>query len=318
MGEFLKHPEPIIKPNPDYTFHCPILNNSVQWQVQNVYNPAAVVKDGKVYLLFRADDKTDHKFWPRTCRTGLAWSEDGINFKIHPEPVLFPDNDGNKTMEWVGGVEDIHVIEGPDGVFYANYTAYNGNESHLCVATSRDLFHWTKHGDAFAQSEIENKMPNRTGVVVSELKDGRLVAKKINGKYWMYYSFPCALATSTDLINWEPINIGVSPWKHQMSHEAGAIALYRDDGILLMYNASSYPGFLKRGWQLGQVLVDKNDMHTAIEETKKPFLYPEKEWEVYGYISSTTVANGLAFYKGKWLLYYGGADRVIGLAIYDP
>ena len=59
-------------------------------------------------------------------------------------------------------------------------------------------------------------------------------------------------------------------------------------------------------------------MHTAIEETNKPFLYPEKEWEVYGYISSTTVANGLAFYKGKWLLYYGGADRVIGLAIYDP
>jgi len=28
----------------------------------------------------------------------------------------------------------------------------------------------------------------------------------------------------------------------------------------------------------------------------------------------TTVANGLVYFKGRWLLYYGAADRVIGLA----
>ena len=92
IGNFVKHPTPLIEPNPKYTFHCPILDKKVKWQAQNVYNPAAIVKEDKVYLLFRADDKTNHKYWPRTCRAGLAWSEDGINFNIHPEPVIFPDS----------------------------------------------------------------------------------------------------------------------------------------------------------------------------------------------------------------------------------
>ena len=34
-----------------------------------------------------------------------------------------------------------------------------------------------------------------------------------------------------------------------------------------------------------------------------------------GYCSvPATVANGLVYFKGEWLLYYGAADRHIGLA----
>jgi len=31
-------------------------------------------------------------------------------------------------------------------------------------------------------------------------------------------------------------------------------------------------------------------------------------------IGNTTVASWLVLFNGKWMLYYGGADRVIGLA----
>ena len=35
-------------------------------------------------------------------------------------------------------------------------------------------------------------------------------------------------------------------------------------------------------------------------------------------VDSTTVANTLVPFQGKWLLYYGGADRHIGLAMFTP
>ena len=62
--------------------------------------------------------------WGRTCRIGLAISEDGIHFTRHPEPVLYPDNDEWKQYEWEGGCEDLHIIEGEDGVYYMNYTTW--------------------------------------------------------------------------------------------------------------------------------------------------------------------------------------------------
>jgi len=80
MGPFVKRKEPILQPMPDSRFQCPIRGKEVCWEEQNVYNPAAVVRDGKVYLLYRADDKSPDLKWGRTCRIGLAHSEDGIHF----------------------------------------------------------------------------------------------------------------------------------------------------------------------------------------------------------------------------------------------
>jgi hypothetical protein len=45
MGPFTKLDKPILSPNPDAIFNCPILGKPVRWEEQNVYNPAAVVRD---------------------------------------------------------------------------------------------------------------------------------------------------------------------------------------------------------------------------------------------------------------------------------
>jgi hypothetical protein len=50
MGPFVKQRAPILSPTPDSRFECPTLGKEVRWKEQNVYNPAAVVRDGKVYL----------------------------------------------------------------------------------------------------------------------------------------------------------------------------------------------------------------------------------------------------------------------------
>jgi predicted GH43/DUF377 family glycosyl hydrolase len=308
MGPFVKREKPILSPTVESVFTCPILKKEVKWESQNVYNPAAVVRDGKVYLLYRADDTNKDLKWGRTCRIGLAVSDDGITFKRHGKPVVFPDNDDWKKYEWEGGCEDLHVVEGPDGVYYMNYTTWSGTADTVSIATSKDLVAWTKHGPAFRKA---GKVGGRSGVVVTKLEKGKLVAAKIDGKFWMYYTHPCALAWSKNLIDWTPADKAV--WKG--GHEAGAIALQHGDDIHLMFNAG---GWEKAAWSLGQAVIDGKDLLTLKREAKKPFLVPEFEWEKKGLTADTVVSNALVPFGGKWMLYYGGADRHIGVAEFTP
>ena len=77
---------PILSADSSYTFLCPIKNELVQWQKADVFNPAAIVKDNKIHMLFRAEDNPEAILGGRTSRIGLATSEDGLHFEIHPTP----------------------------------------------------------------------------------------------------------------------------------------------------------------------------------------------------------------------------------------
>jgi beta-1,2-mannosidase len=48
---------PVLGPIEETTFTCPVRRKQVNWEAKDVFNPAAVVKDGKVYLLYRAEDR---------------------------------------------------------------------------------------------------------------------------------------------------------------------------------------------------------------------------------------------------------------------
>jgi beta-1,2-mannosidase len=56
-GNFVKPAtNPILKADSTLVFTCPIKKTTVQWQKADVFNPAAVVKDGKICLLYRCED----------------------------------------------------------------------------------------------------------------------------------------------------------------------------------------------------------------------------------------------------------------------
>src|SRR5512138_2789433 len=100
---------PILLPDTNSKFYCPVRKDTVQWEEKDVFNPAAVLKNDTVFLLYRAEDSIG-KF-AGTSRIGLAWSTDGLHFKKHPVPVLYPDNDSSKIYEWEGGCEDPRIVE---------------------------------------------------------------------------------------------------------------------------------------------------------------------------------------------------------------
>src|SRR5690349_24836119 len=92
LAPFIKQDEanPILTPG-KLKFTDPILDKPVAWEEKYVFNPAAVVRNGKVYLLYRAE-YTVQKL-AGVSRVGLAESYDGIHFTRRHEPVLYPHND---------------------------------------------------------------------------------------------------------------------------------------------------------------------------------------------------------------------------------
>src|ERR1700756_3582793 len=109
---------PVVTPRPQSTFDDPVLHASAHWEALHTFNPAAMVRDGKVFVLYRAeDDSGAMQIGGHTSRLGLAESKDGIHFTRLGEPVFYPANDDQKAREWPGGVEDPRIVESDDGTY---------------------------------------------------------------------------------------------------------------------------------------------------------------------------------------------------------
>ncbi len=326
---------PILQADPSYRFYCPVRKDSVRWQRADVFNPAAIVRHDTVFLFFRAEDNPKAHLGGRTSRIGLAWSTDGIHFERYPEPVLYPQPDAFQKWEYPGGVEDPRVVELEDGTYLMLYTSWNQDTARLCSATSTDLVHWEKHGPVF-EAAHEGAFLDRwskSGSVVTELKDGRLIARKVGGRYLMYWGeLFVNLAASDDGKDWTPglnreggLMESFRPTPEDFdSHlvEPGPPALYTEKGILLIYNGKNLSGAgagtsTPEGTYCGgQVLFDPDHPERVLERLDKPFICPTLPHEISGqYKAGTTFTEGLVYYKGTWFLYYGTADSMVGVAV---
>jgi predicted GH43/DUF377 family glycosyl hydrolase len=316
---------PILEPETNQTFVCPIKKEKINWEEQNVLNPSAIVKDGKVYLIYRAQDKK------RTSRIGLAISEDGLHFKKQPEPIFYPDNDSMKQYEWQGGVEDPRIIESQDGTYIMTYTAYDGKTARLCLASSKDLKKWVKHGLVLSGEKYKDYW-SKSGAIVGKLVGNKLIATKIKNKYWMYFGdTDLYIATSDDLIHWEVAENEENKKMIAVLHpragyfdsrlvEPGPYALLKDDGILLIYNGSNAANYNdtqlpKFTYAAGQALFDKENPFKLLNRLNDNFIHPDKPYEKEGEVNEVCFVEGLVFFKNKWFLYYGTADSKIAVAV---
>jgi beta-1,2-mannosidase len=329
---------PVVAPNRTSTFRSPMGDTVVRWEEYATFNPAAVVRGGKVFLLYRAEDATGAaRIGHHTSRLGLAESADGLRFTRRPAPVLFPDRDAQARYEWTGGVEDPRLVETEDGGYVLTYTQWNRDVPRLAVATSRDLVTWTKHGPAFADADSGKylKTESKSGAILSRVEGNRVIATKVNGKYWMYYNVPDILvATSDDLVHWTPLADAdgkpakvLSPRPGYFDSwlvEAGPPPILTEHGIVVLYNAGnsgSYgdPSLPERVYTGGQALFDARNPVKLLARASEPFIRPTEPYERTGqYAEGTTFVEALVPFNGRWLLYYGTADSRVGVAVWDP
>lgn len=325
---------PCLVPRAESVFDCPMQKMPVHWEEKDVFNPAAVVREDKVYLLYRAEDAVGSH--AGTSRIGLAVSGDGLHFETLPEPVLYPAPDGFEAEDWDGGCEDPRVCEREDGTYVMLYTAYNGRLARLCAASSRDLLCWKKHGPVFRQAHGGRYagLYCKSGSVVCGVEGERMVARKIGGHYWMYWGEGhIYAAVSDDLLTWEPVEFRpdgaqetalypvMGPRRGRFDErlcEPGPPALLTDEGILLLYNGKGANPRRLGGhdtmYQPGQALLDQDNPTQVLARTSRPFLVPSQPYELTGQVMPTCFIEGLARFRGQYFLYYGTADSRVAVA----
>src|ERR1035437_3494277 len=255
---------PVVMPRPGSTFIDPVLKAPAHWEALHTFNPAAIVRDNKVYVLDRAEDNSGQmKIGGPASRLEMAESADGIHFKRRPEPVFFPAEDSQKSAEWPGGVEDPRIVESDDGAYVMTYTQWNGKIASIGIATSPDLLHWTKPGPAFQSAS--------------------------GGKYAKIWCKSAGIV----LLKPRPRHFDST------FPESGPPPLLTDAGIVLIYNGKNAPtgGDPELGpnaYGAGEVLFDAHNPAHLLEQTDKPVLKPELPYEKTGqYTAGTTFAEGL-------------------------
>jgi predicted GH43/DUF377 family glycosyl hydrolase len=273
------------------------------WEAAGTFNPAVVARDGKIIMLYRAQDRAE------TSRLGYAESTDGVHFTRRADPILFPLTDYEKD----GGVEDPRLVQFGD-TYYLTYTGYNKKDAQLCLATSKDLIHWERKGVILPANQ------GRWNVRWS--KSGAIVPEKIGGKYWMYFLGTSAdnkdqtgLAYSTDRIHWtEATSAPVLPVRpgqfDSRVAEPGPPPILTPKGIVLTYNGADD----KLVYRTGVAVFDRADPRRLISRSEKPVFTPEKEWETVGQVPNVVFVEGMAKLGNRYLFYYGGADKYVGIA----
>jgi predicted GH43/DUF377 family glycosyl hydrolase len=274
------------------------------FEAAGVFNPA-VIRDGvRLVMLYRAQDTKG------TSRLGIATSRDGIHFERAAEPALVPEAD----YERGGGVEDPRLVK-IGATFYLTYTAYDGKNAQLALATSPDLRRWERRGVI---------MPANTGRWnVKWTKAGAILAEPVKGRYWMYYMADAAggsdqmgVAYSTDLVRWtEALDAPVLPRRpgrfDSRVVEPGPPPVIVPQGILLVYNGADDRLVYRTGW----ALFDRSDPTRVLARSDAPIFEPQRGWELTGQVPNVVFVEGLLREGPRWIFYYGGADKHVGVAV---
>ncbi|RJQ44621.1 MAG: glycosidase [Anaerolineaceae bacterium] len=270
---------PILEPNP---------NNS--WESLNVFNCAVVHVNDLFHMAYRAQG-IDH-----VSSIGYAVSSDGVHFNRMQQPILSPQD------EWdTRGVEDPRITYLADeGRYIMAYTAYSPNGITPLFAESRNLITWKRIGPL---------------VVGEENKDHVLFPRKVGGRYITFHRRApnIGLAFSEDLKIWKDFQPLIAPRAGNWDCKrvgAGGPPIETEHGWLCIYHGYDEDNV----YRLGSFLLDLEDPSRVIARSNDFLMEPEEPWELKGDVPNVVFSTANPVVDGTVYVYYGGADRVIGLA----
>ncbi len=316
--------------------HNPIIEPSLyNFESKATFNPSAFLAHNKVHLIYRAIGNDDSSV------LGYAGSDDGYNISDRsPYPVYKRSNTFSRPDMsvslidyisgggWNGGCEDPRLTL-LDNMVYMLYTAFDGWGSLRIALTSIKL------------ADLENKKWNwKKPVLISPVgeihKNWVLFPEKIparpddsghsggNGKFAILHSFyPRILIDYFDSLdeldgkskfiksnNTRPIDpartwdswfrgVGPSPIKTEL-------------GWLVLYHAMDHTN--PDRYRIGAIILDLKNPTEILYRSQSPILEPEEYYENNGYKWGVVYSCGAVVKDGILFVYYGGADKVIGVA----
>ncbi|MBI2031718.1 MAG: hypothetical protein HYT08_03830 [Candidatus Levybacteria bacterium] len=289
---------PIISPIPEHP-----------WEARSTFNPAAIHEEGKIHLLYRAMSQDN------TSVIGYASSTDG--FKIDERlthPIYTPRENFERKMVAGGnsGCEDPRLTK-IDGRIYMCYTAYNGNDPPRVALTSIDTHDFFEKHWNWDKTKIIS--PSNT-----DDKDACMLSKKIDGKYvffhrinndiWIDFIENLEFSDGKFLDGEILLKVRPGKWDNQKIGIA-APPIETERGWLLIYHGITDPGII---YKVGAVLLDLDNPRKILKRLEDPILEPEMTYEKEGEVKNVVFPCGAVVKNGEILIYYGGGDRVVGVA----
>ncbi len=281
-----------------------------EWERKAVFNPAALVLEGKTYLVYRTLSEHDVSY------LGCAVSEDGIFIDERiEEPIYKPrvPEETNSAKPGGYGCEDPRITL-INETLYLCYTAYDGTTPRLAMASISKADFLGRNWDKWSKPKIISPpgIPD---------KDGCLFPEKINGKYAFFHRIePDIVIDFVDDLEfrekpflesshkiqprantWDDIKIGIN-----------APPLWTSAGWLVFYHGISR---IDRHYRLGALLLDPQDITKVIARTEYPILEPVEYYEKEGIVNNVVFPCGFTVKDNDILLYYGGADKVVAGAM---
>ncbi|MFH0890967.1 MAG: hypothetical protein V1856_02965 [Candidatus Liptonbacteria bacterium] len=290
---------PILAPSPEHA-----------WEKKAAFNAGVLRTGGKTHLLYRAMSADN------TSVLGYAASVDGYKIDERlPEPIYVPREGFENKMVSGGnsGCEDPRLMKIGSRI-YMLYTAYNGKDVPRVAMTSIS-----------SKDFLAHRWDWRKPVLVSppgmDDKDAAFFPKKIKGKYAILHRLGVNIWIDfVDSLNFKGDKfikgkVLMTPRVGMRDSQKIGIAgppIQTKLGWLLIYHGISKKP--DHHYHLRAALLDLKDPTKVLVRTKDPILEPELPYERNGLVPNVVFSNGHALIKDTLYVYYGGADKVTGVA----
>jgi len=280
------------------------------WEAKAVFNPAAIDEDGTVRILYRAMGADD------TSVLGYAESKNALKIsKRLPDPVYVPRADfEQKHAPGNSGCEDPRLTRFDD-TYYMLYTAVD-------AATPPRVALTTISADDLLSERFDRfEMPVLISPPGIDDKDACLFPEKIGGHYVILHriqpSIDINFLTSLDFdgeTTWLIHNPFIFPrrgmWDSRKIGINTAPVRTNQGWLILYHGVSEYDGH----YRVGAILLDLEHPEKVIGRSRHPIFEPEEDYEQLGIVPNVVFPCGAIVRGQKLITYYGGADRVVGVA----
>ena len=305
------------------------------WESLVTCNPGVYYDNGIFYMLYRAAGNDDE----HVIRLGLATSKDGFHFERASDQPVFGPGVNNFDS---GCVEDPRIVKF-DNEYYVTY-AYRPFPPGQYWKFAHDVVKIPKVG-ADAPAAIAKNLGNTGLAVTTDFKNfrrlGRLTSpvlddrdviifpEKINDQYVLMHrpkqyigekygvKYPSIwLKFSDDLLDWEDkeshlLLTGIEgTWEEKIG--GSTPPLKTEYGWLVIYHGVENGGL--GYYRAGAILLDLENPLKIISKASDFILEPEYDYEIEGYYRGCVFPTGNVIVDDTLYVYYGGADKYIGVA----
>lgn len=291
--------------------HNPIISPIPEndWEAKATFNPAAIYLEDKVHILYRTLSNDNTSF------IGYASSRDGFSIDERLNfPIYSPreDFEMKKIPNGNSGCEDPRLTKIGDKI-YMCYTAYdsaNPPRVALSCITEKDFlshkWNWSKPF-IITPDGLDDK---DTCIFPQKFKDGYFILHRVNNEICGDYME--SLDSNADKVNkcirvigprintWDGAKVGIT-----------APPVKTKFGWLLIYHGVSKS---HNTYRVGALLLDLKDPAIVLARSSDPIFSPKEDYEKIGIVNNVVFPCGMVVRNKNLYIYYGGADKVTGVA----